>query len=395
MPSLPSEVGRLFGPLIIEIKEPLKVEKMKMRKMFTLVFVALCFVSVFGCASKPQEKVRVFWPPLPDEPYMEWLGTYSSQDDFEKTAAEQALRDFLGQPKLQAFQKPTGIVGDSDRGLVYVADGDHGNVRVYNFKTKQVKFLNEDTLAVFPAGLATDSQKNIYITDAEQGQVVVTSSEGVPLRTFGKGVFKEKASQITINERLGRIYVTDALASNVVVFDLDGNHLFTFGQEGQDERDLYLPQGIAIDRDDRVFVADQLNARIQIFDKDGQFLSSFGERGDKFWNFEAPRGLAFDSEDNLWVLDARKAGIFVYSKEGRLLLYFVPGRKLRDYPLGLAFPNFIMIDQNDRVYLTDMVNQRFQVWQFMSRKYKEENPLSDDEITRQMKLRAEKAGVIW
>ncbi len=338
-----------------------------------------------GCADKKVESLRILWPPLPAEPYMEWLGTYHSQLDFETTAAEKRMNFLLGAPVMKNFIKPTGIAGDSERGLVYIADGDAQNVRVYDFNKKTVEYLSPSAVGEFPAGLALDSQGSLYICDAMGGQIVVYSSQGLIKFVFGRGIVK-KPAHLAINERLGRIYVSDSLSSQIVVFDMQGERLFSFGKKGAGEADLYVPQGVAISKDDRVYVADQLNARIQVFDADGEHLFKFGSRGDQYFNFEAPRALAFDSEDNLWVTDVRKASLMTFDREGQLLLLFAPGKDPRQ-ALANGFPSAISIDSNDRMYIADLLHKRFQRWQFLSKKFKAEHPITEADLQLQLQLR--------
>ncbi|MDT8442621.1 MAG: SMP-30/gluconolactonase/LRE family protein, partial [Desulfuromonadales bacterium] len=339
-----------------------------------------------GCAGAPaKEKLRIFWPGLPDEPKMEFLGVYHSQHSFDKSAAQKRKEAILGMEQVQGFRKPTGIAGDSDKGVVYIADGDAQNIRVFDFNNNTVEFLSKNNIGSFLTGLALDSQGRLWVCDANDNVVLVLDDQGRILKTFGRDVM-EKKSYVALNERLGRVYVSDGLGHQIGVFDMDGNHLFTFGKTGDPDTNVFGPLGMAIDDQDRVFVADALNARIQVYDADGNHLYGFGERGDQTWQFESPRDLAFDSDGDLWITDVRKQAFMLYNTEGRLLLFFSAGTKKGTYPLAMGFPGYLWIDQNDRVYVSDQLKLRFAMWQYFSEKYSAAHPLTAEERQKQLDL---------
>jgi sugar lactone lactonase YvrE len=66
-------------------------------------------------------------------------------------------------------------------------------------------------------------------------------------------------------DRFGHIYVIDALFDTLQVFARDGSLLLTLGGPGSGAGEFWLPNGIAVGRDDRIYVADAYNGRLQIF----------------------------------------------------------------------------------------------------------------------------------
>ena len=87
------------------------------------------------------------------------------------------------------------------------------------------------------------------------------------------------------------VYVTDEWLHRVSVFDSDGDFLRMFGEFGSGPGQFNRPSGIAIDGNDDVYVSDALNHRIQKLDKLGDPLYSFGQYGDGDGEFNAPWGL--------------------------------------------------------------------------------------------------------
>lgn len=323
-----------------------------------------------GCAVPPLP--TVYWPVPPDQPRLQWLGTYYSADNFPKTGSQAFWENLLGKPELSLFGKPMGVAADG-HGLVYVADMDTGKVKIFDFNTNKINYLGRGLSFRMPIGLALDRRGRLYVAEGGGSQVVVFGPEQKPLFAFGDTTTFQKPAYIALNERLGRIYVTDSKGHRVVVFDMEGKHLFSFGQVGEGDGEFFVPMGIAVDSKDRVYVAEMLNARIQVFDADGNFLNRFGERGDQVYELEGPRGLAIDSQDNIYVAEGRKSALMAFNPEGRALLFM--GGASTTHPLGFTSPNGLWIDPNDRLYVTDSMNKNFMMWQYLTPAYLSEHPL--------------------
>lgn len=352
-----------------------------MPKSAYLIVAALLLALFSGGCAAPPERPRVLFPPPPDEPRMEFVGTYASQNDFPKTGWE-AFRDkYIGSPPPARFSGPMGIVSDG-AGTVYVSDIFDRNIRIYDFNARTVDYMFKVPVFGSPFGLALDGQGRMYVADGDKGVVfVVSTEERRPLFTIGDPEILTKPVSVAVNDELGRLYVSDVHGMRVVVFDLEGNHLFSFGEYGNGDGQFYAPQGVAIDAEDRVFVVDQLNARIQAFDADGGYLHQFGERGDQAHQFEAPSDLGFDSEGNLHVVDKRKPYFATFTPEGRLLLT-TGGSKPTTMILGFSTPQMIHVDATDRIFITDYLNTRFAVWQYASEAYLEEHPVTEEDLRR-------------
>ncbi len=348
-----------------------------MRQSFCLLIVVI-FLSLVGCAKPPQE--RVLWPPPPNDPKLEWLNVYYSEENFPKGAGAAAFQSLVGEGSDFPFMKPVGIVSDG-KGKVYVSDTLLKEVKVYDMTLRQVSSLARKNVFKKPLGMALDSEGRIYVVDGGSSQVLVFSADHKPLFSFGEPELLKMPAFIVVHDGLDRIYVSDAHGHRIVVFDRQGKHLFSFGQHGPGDGQFYSPQGLAFDQDNRLFVADQYNFRIQVFDAEGKFLDKFGELGDQLWQFEMPKDLAFDSEGNLYVVDARKAAFLIYRKDGRLLLNVGMGRT--GHAMGFLLPAGISIDSRDRVYVTDQLLKRYTEWQYLSQAYLEANPISEAELERQ------------
>ncbi|MDZ4184603.1 MAG: hypothetical protein U1D97_06445, partial [Desulfuromonadales bacterium] len=206
---------------------------MQIRSLLSGLF--LLFILV-GCAPPPA-KMRVLWPPPPEPPRLEFLGTYASQDDFEKTGLKRSSEAFLGKPNLDFFKTPVDGVIDS-QGRAYVSDLHLGNVRVYDFVAKTNQLLTEKQgVLAQPLGMAIDSRDRLYVADGVKGQVIVFGADHRIVQTI-RHEQMVKPAYLFVDDRNDRLYVTDGKASKVLIFDLAGNLLKTFGQ-GK----IFFPQG--------------------------------------------------------------------------------------------------------------------------------------------------------
>ncbi|NJC89144.1 MAG: hypothetical protein FIB02_11550 [Desulfuromonas sp.] len=345
---------------------------MKRNQLHLFLLLVVLFLAT-ACA-KEQVRPRVFWPPLPERPRLEWLQNYYSQDDFPKTSTQATLEGFLGKPTLLYFARPFGVATRDDQGLVYVSDIDLKEVRVYDLRNYKIRLLNSVSQFGRPMGMTIDGRGNLYVCDGGEHTVKVFGPDNQPLSMIGSKDSLQNPVFVAVNDRLDRVYVSDGKAAKIVVFARNGEKLFEWGAYGGEPGQFRAPQGVAIDRDNRVFVADQLNARVQVFDADGKFLYMFGERADVIGGFEGPKGLAFDSEGNLHITDVRKSALMSYSPDGKLLL-FTGGPGAASSPVGFSTPGGIWIDKNDKIYIADGFNRRFSVWQYLSDAYLAEHPI--------------------
>jgi sugar lactone lactonase YvrE len=330
-------------------------------------FSALLLLTIVGCA--PAKLEVVVFPPPPDEARYEWLETINSENDFRETGAKAIFIEIVSGASEFYFFGPIDVAANID-GRLLVSDLYQQSIKVLDMENKKIsdftsyKFRNN-------IGIVVDQQGQVYVADAKAVEVLVFSQAGLLLRKIGDKEIFTKPTFLALNEELDRLYVSDAKAHNVKVFSMAGDYLFSFGEKGQKPGELYVPQGLAIDRTGRVFVADSLNARIQVFSADGEYLEGFGERGINPQQFESPKSLSFDSDGHLYVVDSRRTSFRVFETDGTLLLV-VGSNEETNHKLGFAIPSAIVVDSFDRVFISDIFGGgRVTVWQYLSAKYRQ------------------------
>lgn len=319
-----------------------------------------------GCSAPPS--MRYIYPVPPEQPRIEWLGTYATQDDFPKGQLQIAFEGIAGTPPLDGFVGPYGIASDG-AGQVFIVDLYMRNIRVFDFNKRETRMFLDKPLLVRPYYLAIDSKKQLYVADAGRQEVLVFSPDARLVRIYGSSAELTNPLCVEIDEKRGRLYISDARPGQINVYDLaDGKRLLAFGL-GQ----LMGAQGMAIAPDGSLYVADTLNAAIKVFDPQGNFLRKIGERNDSEWGMEHPKDLAFDSEGNLWLLDYRKNVVRIYTPEGRPLLTFGGAST---YLMGFSTPVAIYISPEDEVFITDFMGKRFSHWRYLSKSALARHPLT-------------------
>lgn len=132
-----------------------------------------------------------------------------------------------------------------------------------------------------PFGIAVAPDGDVYITDARQ-RVVHLSSSGEFKGQWGQegeepGDFSNPVGIVVAAD--GSVFVSDYDLDRVQKFAPDGELLHVFGRPGSGPGQLSAPAGLAIDSSGAIYVADFYNHRIQKFGPDGLFEKTIGHPG--------------------------------------------------------------------------------------------------------------------
>lgn len=157
----------------------------------------------------------------------------------------------------------------------------------------------------------------------------------------------------------------DPYLQNILPFSAD----MIIGQPGAEPGSLNTPHGLAIGPDGSIFVADSNNHRIQQFSPDGTLINVIGSFGDDFADntgapggtFNEPWDVAVDAEGFIYVADTWNHRIQKFTPQGEFVQMWASfGGTETMY--GLWGPRSIVIDGNNRLYVTDTGNKRVIVY---------------------------------
>ncbi|MHB1404841.1 MAG: beta-propeller domain-containing protein [Desulfitobacteriaceae bacterium] len=216
------------------------------------------------------------------------------------------------------FTTPKQVWYDKKFDDIYIADTGNNRIQVFSPDgTWLMNFGYYDLL--LPMGVCTTSDGNIYAADTGHNRIVKYNALGYYMYSFGSegmgdGQFRQPS--YIAADSLDNIYVVDRVNNRVQKFDKYGNFITKWGTNGgvpkedplenwgEGDGDLFLPIGIAVDKDNNVWVSDSSNNRIQKFTNDGIFLEKIGIFSGTDGNFFSPWGIAFGNSGEMYVTDA-------------------------------------------------------------------------------------------
>lgn len=279
------------------------------------------------------------------------------------------------------FTSPLGVaVGE--KGRIFVCDALKCNVQVFDaeggFLYAVGKFGKEPAPEggvgfLAPVACAIDQGGNLVVLDAKACCVQVISKSGQVVGRFGEpaspttgkievgtgGFFQPQGLALDAKDN---IYVADTGNHRIRVFNSTGKALNKFGNRGARLGEFNHPLGMAFDPNQQLLVVDQKNYRVQVFTHRGVFKFRFGKRGTGRGEFNMPTAVASDSAGNLFVTD-QNLRVQVFDPQGYYMTEFgTPSGPYKTPPRYYG----IAVDEDNRVYLTDIAN--CQVWVYELRK---------------------------
>ena len=178
------------------------------------------------------------------------------------------------------FTEPRGIAFNPVNNQLYVAD-----VNRIQILTSDLDFYksfgskgngNGQFLTTF--GVACNSMGHVYVADCGNRNIQIFSAEGKFLSTFANGSSAKNLSITLWGEKppliapvaiaidnSGHVYVSDDAGNRVLVFSSDGKCLKSFGMEGFATGSFKNPRSIAVTQLGMVYVCDYHNNRVQVF----------------------------------------------------------------------------------------------------------------------------------
>lgn len=347
------------------------------------VVVLACLCSAACSAPQAVVKERFVWPPPPDVARIEWLKTYSSQLDIEKTPSQRFWSSISGDDPPRYLSKPVEVKSIPERNKFLVSDINRGAVVVFDLDGHEMRTLQIPGGAPplqLPLSIAVDGDGNIYVLERRAAVILVFDTTEKYQKSIGlKSLSITSPTAMTIDKARGLIYVADAATRKIIVTGLDGKLIRTIGGLGGSDTQFNLPVAVALNSVGHLIVADSFDAVIQVFDQSGKFLQKFGRRGDAPGDFQLIKSIAVDSSDNLYVVDGRAHNVSIFNKNGELLLvmggYYASSETGKLAPGGFSIPIGIDIDSLDKIYVVDQMNTRVQVFQYYSEEYLRRNQL--------------------
>ena len=154
----------------------------------------------------------------------------------------------------------------------------------------------------------------------------------------------------------GQLWVADAGNGNVTSFDIHGHSVSQFGILGNNEGEM-TPYGVAVDSQGNVFVAEPNTDRVSKFNSSGVWLTDWTIGG------EGPLNISIDSSNRVWVAEQGTPNgiLYLFDDYGTPLMTLTGNPAAND----LFPPDFdLAVGPSGEAYVTDFYNSK--IWKIFS-----------------------------
>ena len=254
------------------------------------------------------------------------------------------------------------------RKLIYVLDGSHGQVKVFNAKGNFIFSFGSKgsgkTQSMNPLGLDVDDAGNVYIADSGNHRIQIFDQNGRWRSTFNltreTGSNPPDPTDVAVNRAKDRCYVIDNDNHKILMFNKTGSKfLGQWGTRGEVLGKFRYPYFITVNKEGNVAIVDLLNTRVQVFNPEGKFLHLVGSWGVDRGNFYRPKGIAIDNNNRIFVSDSVLGVVQIFDPQGNFLS--VVGHK-EGQIMRFTTPVGIYVDHNYRLYVVEMTMDRVRVF---------------------------------
>ena len=265
------------------------------------------------------------------------------------------------------FDQPSDVSVSKD-GLIYVLDGVHSKVKVFDqdgkFKFSFGQKGSSNGRFSFPLGIDIGDSGRVYVADSGNRRVQSFNSDGSYINQItipSKDDNPSDPTDVAVNEAMNRLYVVDNNNHCFLVYDLSTLQLAgTYGSPGTEKREFRYPFLAAIDNDGDLYITDVVNTRVQEFNPEGKFITIIGGWGVEQGEFFRPKGIAVDKKNLIYVSDSYIGVIQIFKQDGEF--HSVIGDPDKGTVKKFIKPMGIFVDNNNRLYVVEMFAERVSVY---------------------------------
>jgi DNA-binding beta-propeller fold protein YncE len=324
------------------------------RVLVTVLFLA----ALAGCGS-PQTTgpgasgTYSFWPPMPDEPRLQFLTSYRYSSDVEPAQSGLNRLVFGTEQQILPIEKPYGVA--MWQGRIYVCDIINPGIVILDLKSRQTRVMTSTGVNAMdqPSDIAIAPDGMKYVADRIKERIFVFNEQDQFVRAFGWEGF----TPVGVAVHDDQLYAAEFEERHVVVLDRhQGTRLGIIGEGGGEEGQFIRPLGIATDTDGNVYVTDVLRGRLQKFGPDGRFIQAMGQIADSPGNFVRPKHVAVDRQGTIYVVDAAFQNVQMFSNEGEVLMFF---GSAGSHDGSMSLPAGIAVHEADVELFADYIHPAF------------------------------------
>jgi DNA-binding beta-propeller fold protein YncE len=211
-----------------------------------------------------------------------------------------------------------------------------------------------------PFTIFIDDQDQIFVSDIGRNDIQVFNSTGNFVRrirvNLNEGDKPLRANGVCVVDN-NLLAISDTGNHRVLFIDMDGNIVSVIGKRGQAPGEWSFPGEIERSASGELYIVDVINNRVQVLDLDGKFVREFGQAGEGVGLFGRPAGLALDPKGRIWVSDNMSTMVQSFTAQGEIK--FVMGTAQDEWhfvaPRGIHFVG-------DRMYIVDRLSNKVMVF---------------------------------
>ncbi|MSQ09907.1 MAG: hypothetical protein EXR52_02745 [Dehalococcoidia bacterium] len=173
-------------------------------------------------------------------------------------------------------------------------------------------------------GIAVDEHDNAYVFNRGEHPIIVFDRDGNVLRSFGEGIYHNRAHGIHYGVD-SFIYCVDDARHCVDKFTTDGRMVWTLGEAGKPApkwsgQPFNRPTHAFVSpKSGDLFVSDGYgNSMVHRYSPDGKLITSWGGIGCEPGEFQHPHALVVDADENVFVADRENNRVQVFDGMGKL-----------------------------------------------------------------------------
>lgn len=281
----------------------------------------------------------------------------SSRDDIGDTGGVPSYRYlFAVYGKGKDFSDPHEVLACNDS--IYVSDYRNGRIAVFNDRGTPTHDISVKNMKN-PAGLFWDGA-NLWVADPTASKVFVFNSAGNLKDTI---TVDRTVMVVDVAVDNGVLYLLNNRQMTVEKYDLKTRKkIGAFGGLGNEPGRLYYPSSLAI-HNNLVYVVDSLNNRINVYTKDGGFVRAIPKQQKSRRNgLYVPRGIAFDKENRLYTAEGLANVVMAVTPQGEAAFQIKNSENINGQTLALNLPTDVCIDSQSRLYVLEQGNNRVLVY---------------------------------
>jgi sugar lactone lactonase YvrE len=174
---------------------------------------------------------------------------------------------------------------------------DISRLNAVDVKDSEQTFISSNIIG--PNGIAFDPSGNVYVSNGASNSISKFGSTGNFLSTIGSSVTLADPAGLAVDSQ-GNLYaanfgVSAGVSSTIAKFDSAGTFV------GAISNNVNRPFGVLVDAADNLYVGNWFTNKISKFDSSGTFQTTLGDSN----NINGPMGLVKDSDGNLFVANLR------------------------------------------------------------------------------------------